>query len=243
MPSRRNFLNHLSLLALSLPAAVNSFEATVRHKSFQRISDPEGFSVYIFSKVMQWVSLDKLPSTVKEMGFDGIDLTVRGGGHIDPQSVKVQLPEVVKICNSEGLKTPILTTEISDAQEHYTRDILETAARAGVKHYRLGWYKYDMTKSIGDQANRFTDKLKSIADLNKEYAITGHYQNHSGPYFGASIWDLNNALVQINSDALAVQYDIRHAMVEGARSWLQSFKLIADRISSLVIKDFSWASV
>jgi sugar phosphate isomerase/epimerase len=39
---------------------------------------------------------------------------------------------------------------------------------------------------------------------------------------------------------MGVQYDIRHAMVEGATSWENGLKLIESRIQSISVKDYRW---
>ena len=79
-----------------------------------------------------------------------------------------------------------------------------------------------------------------MAQLNQDLGITGAYQNHSGLYFGAPIWDLKAALKEINPNFLGCQYDIMHASLEGAKSWEIDFQLIQPHINSLVIKDFKW---
>jgi sugar phosphate isomerase/epimerase len=79
--------------------------------------------------------------------------------------------------------------------------------------------------------------------LNDELGISGSYQNHSGHYFGAPIWDLNEALHGVASDQMGCQYDIMHATVEGGKNWEIGFRLIKDHINTLVVKDFKWARV
>lgn len=47
----------------------------------------------------------------------------------------------------------------------------------------------------------------------------GCYQNHAGRNIGSSIWEIKKLLEITNHDFLGAQYDIRHAVVEGALSW------------------------
>ena len=37
----------------------------------------------------------ELGRTLKALGFDGVDLTVRPGGHVDPKRVAIDLPAFV----------------------------------------------------------------------------------------------------------------------------------------------------
>ena len=39
------------------------------------------------------------------------------------------------------------------------------------------------------------------------------------------------------------QYDIRHAVAEGGRSWSNGVKLLKDQIKTIVLKDFKWGKV
>src|SRR5690606_15847023 len=41
---------------------------------------------------------------------------------------------------------------------------------------------------------------------------------------------------------MGIQYDVRHATVEGAHSWPLALDLLAPRVHSLVVKDFRWQS-
>jgi L-ribulose-5-phosphate 3-epimerase len=42
---------------------------------------------------------------------------------------------------------------------------------------------------------------------------------------------------------LGSQYDVRHATVEGANTWILGLRLIAEHIHTLAVKDFTWKTV
>ena len=48
-------------------------------------------------------------------------------------------------------------------------------------------------------------------------------------------------LRQVNSPWVGSQYDIRHAVVEGANSWPLGFDQIKPFINTIVMKDFYWS--
>ena len=85
-----------------------------------------------------------------------------------------------------------------------------------------------------------TAKLKALAQVNEKYGLIGQYQNHSGNYLGAAIWDIQRILQQINSPYLGCQYDINHATYEASGSWQTGFELIVPYVKSIAIKDFLW---
>lgn len=200
----------------------------------------DAFKVSIFSKCMQWLDYSSMALTVAGLGFDGVDLTVRPAGHVIPERVAEDLPKAFNILKKEGLGIYMITTAIQNANDPYTEVILKTAASLGIKHYRMGWLHYDDAKTIDENLNSIESQLRALAELNAKYKIIGEYQNHSGTYFGASIWDLYTILKKINSPWLGSQYDILHATVEGANSWPIGLKLIHPFIKSIDIKDFLW---
>lgn len=196
--------------------------------------------IYVFSKMFQWIEdYEQLAKTIKSIGFDGLDLTVRPNGHVLPERVEEDLPKAVAAFKKYGLELPMMVTPILEANPQAER-ILKTAQSLGIKHYRMGWYPYDMKKDIMPQAKATGEKMKAVAELNKKYGLTGHYQNHSGNYMGAAIWDLYQQLQGIKPTLIGSQYDINHATAEAGGSWETGFHLIAPHIQSIPIKDFFW---
>lgn len=196
--------------------------------------------IYLFSKHLHWVGYDEMSSMVSDLGYDGIDLTVRPKGHVQPQHVVRDLPRAVEAADKQGLEVKMITTAITDASEQHTENILSTASNLGIKFYRLGWFKYDLSISISENIRQFSIAMAKIAELNARYNLIADYQNHAGTSAGSPVWDVHEILKLANSPYLGVQYDIRHAMVEGMNSWPLGLRLLAPHIHTLDIKDFEW---
>jgi L-ribulose-5-phosphate 3-epimerase len=82
--------------------------------------------------------------------------------------------------------------------------------------------------------------MRGITDLNRIYKIHGGYQNHTGIRVGGPVWDLYELLREFPPEYAGCQYDVRHATVEAANSWIVGMRLIANHIKTLAIKDFTW---
>jgi sugar phosphate isomerase/epimerase len=187
-----------------------------------------------------------MAKVVAELGFDGVDLTVRPQGHVLPERVEEDLPKAAEAVNKAGKKVYMLTTAIDNADDPVSEKILKTASSLGIRHYRMGYGYYDGKRSVEESISIINGKLEKLAKLNEKYSISGEYQNHSGDYgsgiyFGGPIWDLAAALKRINSPFLGSQYDIYHATVEGANAWPVGLQLISPYIRSMDIKDFHWS--
>ena len=196
--------------------------------------------ICIFSKHLQWLNFSEMARFVKDLGFDGVDLTVRKGGHVPPDKVEYLLPGAIEKIKKEGLSVPMMATNINDPDDPLTEKVLKTAGEHGIRYYRMAYYRFKKGEALLKQLDGFKDKVKRLAELNEKYNVIGTYQNHSGNYVGASIWDFWYVIKDMPSDWIGIQFDIRHAVVEGGLSWKKDMELVKDWIKCSVVKDFVW---
>ena len=251
--SRRNFLVKSALTAAGVAAGLNAIDgASAREfngsgtRLLNGVVDPDAFKISIFSKHLQWLNYKEMAEFVSELGFDGVDLTVRPQGHVLPERVEEDLPKAVAAIEKAGLKVYMLTTAINNADDPVSEKILRTASSLGIRHYRMGYGYYDKKRPVEESISIVNGNLDKLAKLNEKYSVSGEYQNHSGDYgsgiyFGGPVWDLIASLKRINSPFLGSQYDIYHATVEGANAWPVAMELIRPYIRSIDIKDFYWS--
>lgn len=199
--------------------------------------------IHIFSKAMQWMSFDEMAALVAESGAEGIDLPVRTGGHVLPENVETDLPKAVEAARKHGLSMDMIVTGITAVDEKYTESVLKTASSLGIKYYRMGWINYDETLGVAGTLQKYKNVMKKLEELNRKYKIHGAYQNHSGTRVGGPVWDLYELVKDLDPEYIGVQYDVRHAVVEGGVSWVNGFKLLMPWIRCTDIKDFYWAKV
>jgi len=233
--SRRDFLK-TSGLSLGLTALTGQ---KLFRENVPKLKE-DNHKICIFSKHLQWLDYENMAKTAAEIGFDGVDITVRPKGHVLPKNVETDLPRAVEAVKKAGLEVPMITTAIQDADNPLTDKILKTASQLGVQYYRMGWYNYDPNLELQDNLDNFVQKLEALAALNEHYQIKGAYQNHSGTGFGAPVWDIWLTLKKVNSKWLGCQFDIRHATVENGHTWPITLKALRSHINTLDIKDFIW---
>ena len=200
--------------------------------------------IHLFSKCLQFLDYHQLASTAAALGLNGLDLTVRPRGHVEPENFERDLPAAIKAIIEAGISCEMMVTNIVSTQNQRDFDLLAMAHSLGVKSYRLGGLRFDPDVSQMESVERYKLQLASLAEWNREIGITGMYQNHSGEgHFGASIWDIYLASKDLNPDELGIQFDVRHATTEGGRNWPDSYRLLKPQIRALAFKDFKWAEV
>ncbi len=236
--SRRNFTKLSAIATAGVP--LMGFSNTL-HNLTSKASD--AIQVNLFSKHLQFLDYDEMSAAAADMGFNGLDLTVRPKGHVWPEKVVADLPKAVAAMKKYGLRPQLMTTNVWDGSSAVHKTVLETASNLGFTHYRTDWLKYDEHKNLKDSQRLFGEQAKALELVNKRFGIVGCYQNHAGKNVGAPIWDLSTILSATANEFMGCQYDIRHAVVEGGTSWELGLRLIKPYVKSIVIKDFKWAKV
>jgi sugar phosphate isomerase/epimerase len=234
--NRRKFISTIAVAGFTMPLILNV-------KPLLPTFGERTFPIRLFSKPLDSYDLDFMCDCVAGSGIGGFDLTVRKGGKIEPVNVERELPDLVQKAKRYNLSVDMIVTGILSADEPDTDKILRTASASGVKYYRLGWLEYDYNLGVWETIQKFRTSLMGILELNEKYKIHGGYQNHSGTWVGGPVWDLHELLRDFPPEFLGSQYDVRHATVEGASTWILGMNLIASHIKTLAIKDFTWKTV
>lgn len=198
--------------------------------------------VSVFSKHLQFLPIDQLPSAVAQMGFDGIDLTVRKGGHVDPQRVQQDLPPAVAAIREHGLEIAMVTTDIVDAQSPHAEAVIRSISGLGIKKYRWGGFVYVNDIPIAKQLESLKPRVAKLAALNRQAGVCAMYHTHSGVgLVGAPIWDLHEILKDFDPNSVSVNYDVGHATIEGGLGgWIDSFRITGKYLQGVAVKDFLW---
>lgn len=207
----------------------------------------DDLSVHVFSKHLQSFNYNEMSSFASEVGFDGIDLTVRPGGHVLPERVSQDLPRAVENIRNAGLSIDMITTNVKNANDSTQKRVLEVASELGIRYYRMAYFAYpELSKdtTIIESLKKFADETEALSKLNKKLDIVGCYQNHSGKKLvGSNIWEIWKLISESDQNFSGIQYDIRHATVEGGESWENGIHLISQNIKTIALKDFKWGQI
>jgi sugar phosphate isomerase/epimerase len=232
-------MNRRSLLKSSLSVAAFSAAPVL-----QAVSTEKKYTFCTFTKAVQHLSYEETARAIAKLGFDGVEAPVRPGGQVVPEKVADDLPKFVAALKAEGLEMTVLTSginEVSAAQ--HTESVLRTAARLGVKRFRMLYFKYDLARPILPQLDEFRPRLRDLVALCKEIGIKPIYQNHSGKdYFGAPVWDLAEVMSEFDPRDAGVAFDIGHATIEGSKCWPLHWALVRDHIDTVYIKEPQWGA-
>jgi sugar phosphate isomerase/epimerase len=197
--------------------------------------------ICLFSKHFQSMDAAALGQAVRGLGIEGVDLTVRAGGHVEPAKVATDLPAFQKALAKNGVRVTMLTTSITGAEEPHAASVIETAGRLGIRYVKLGYWHYEGLGSYERQVERVRAALKGLEPLLKQSGVKAGLHTHSGPYMGANAEFALRLVEDCNPQAIGIYYDAGHCTVEGGGAgWLMGLDAASDRLLMVAVKDMAY---
>jgi sugar phosphate isomerase/epimerase len=228
--SKRNFIKLAAACVTTLE--LSSFAQTLQYNSFNG-------TLCFFSKHLPLMNWQSLGQTVKKLGFGGVDLTVRPGGHVLPERATEDLPKAIAAIKAEGLTVPMITTGLTSASDPTAKPILSTAGKLGIPFFKPGYYKYEF-KDVRRELEKFGAEFTALVEIGKQAGVQCGFHNHEGN-LGAPIWDVATVIDRLDPKWAGYYFDVRHAVVEGGGGgWKIATNLVAPRLKMIAVKDFYW---
>ena len=194
----------------------------------------------LFSKHLPELDWSDLGRAVRDAGFEGVDLTVRPGGHVLPERAADDLPRAIEAITAQGVKVPMITTDLTSASAPAARPILQAAAKSGVRYFKTGYWRYSASPDVRAQVSEAGKALEGLAALARECGVEMGFHNHQA-YIGAALWDIAPFIDRLDTRWAGYYFDPRHAVAEGGGgAWKAATHLVAPRLKMVAVKDCRW---
>jgi sugar phosphate isomerase/epimerase len=174
-------------------------------------------------------------------GFDGLDLTVRPGGHVLPENVGTGLVEAKRAADAAGMTLPMISTAITDEDSPHAEAIFAAAAHDGVRLLKLGYWEYRPFGTLAAQLDEARAKLRRLVRLGQKYAVLPCVHCHSGRFVASGGAQLYLLLRDFEPEEVGAYVDPMHMTIEGGRAgWEMGLDLLAPWLALVGIKNFRW---
>ena len=195
----------------------------------------------LFTDNLSDLGVPELCQAVKKAGFDGVDLTLRPGGHVKPADAEVGMAEARRHADAAGLAIPMVTTAITDVSSPQAEAVFAAAAHYGARHLKLGYWEYRPFGTVAKQLDDAQHKLERLVRLGRKYNVLPCIHCHSGavlPNNGAFLYLL---LRDFKPTEAGAYVDTMHMAIEGGLSgWEMGLDLVAPWITLVGVKNFRW---
>ena len=228
---RRHFLSSVAAVSLAAGGSVLPGQDAAARRMPR---------VCVYTEHFQSLPIPEVCRLFQQMGVDGLDLTVRPGGHIKPGEVKARLPLAVKAARDHGLEIMMLTTGIT-GPGRVAEETLAACQAAGINRIKLGYYPLGEFGNLARRLDEVRRELESVVELASKYEVRPCVHVHSGGTIPSSGWMLLDLIRRMPADRVGAYLDSYHMTITGgAGGWSQAIDLLRPWISLVALKNFQW---
>ena len=166
-----------------------------------------GIQYTLFTKYWKALSMEQTAEKAAKMGFNGVEMPVRAGFQVTPDSAPVLLPAAQKIFTQQGC--PVLRIAAP-----LTEPVFRGCAKAGIPAIRVMFTGENAAVPFWDRFDRMLQTLKQALPLCREYGVKIAVQPHYGPGISNSM-ELYELLRQCDSPWVGGVWDAGHAGLAG----------------------------
>jgi sugar phosphate isomerase/epimerase len=195
----------------------------------------------MFSGNMAQVPYYEIGGLAQQIGFEGIDLTVMIGGHVDPRVTNVDLVRAFESIRAAELEVPMITTSITTAMDTTCYPVLYLTGHSQITLFRLGLWPYDNSGDIRQRFLQVRRDLAQVVSLGQRCEICAVFPNHAGAFVGEATWDSDSIIADMDPRWIGHMFDPAEATIEGgAGGWENALKLALPRVKAVSLQDFYW---
>ncbi|MEJ6723535.1 MAG: hypothetical protein QNK80_02305 [Akkermansiaceae bacterium] len=196
--------------------------------------------IVAFEKPFQALDYDRMGEELAKMGIQGIEATIRKGGHIEQKNAAEEVPKMVASLAKNDQRAYLVACnvgEITPENEKYLKVLKDN----GITRYRMEYYRYNLKGDLLQQVKDHATKAKELASYNRENGMQAIYQLHSGAkLLGGMSWDLALLLQDIDPAEIGIGYDLRHFRTDSGLSWKAALQVARKHIQAIYVKDAVW---
>jgi sugar phosphate isomerase/epimerase len=240
---RRIFLSRsaqIGLNAVAVPSLLSIVSKETPAATSSAVSSSTVDKFCAFTESFQEWPVHKVCEKFHDIGLDGLDLTVRPGGHIQPDQAAAKLPDAVKAAKDSGVRILMLTTGINEADKN-AEVILDKCAELGIERIKLGYFPYKNFGTLITAIDEARTRISRVAKLAQKYNVLPCVHIHSGPIIPNSGPVAYLLFRDFKPGEVGAYVDPMHMTAEGGLDgWRQGLDLIAPWISLSSVKNSIW---
>ncbi len=165
--------------------------------------------ISVFVKPWKSLSLPELGAHVRRLGFTWIELPVRPGFPVEPDSIERELPKAAAILREEGVQILNITADLPLDDER----LYAACAAAGVSMNRVMFRRGNLPYWEAERAAR--EQLDAALPFCEQYGVQIGVQNHAGNFVAVHELGLYHLLKDYDPRYVGAIWDAAHNALQG----------------------------
>lgn len=180
-------------------------------------------TISVFTK--PWTEpLPALAAKLAALGLNGVELAVRPGYQVTPETIKTGLPEAVRVLGEHGLRITSIAGNVDEPT-------IAACGDAGVGIIRI-CASIDMTVGYLASVEAYRRQFDAVLPALERYGVAIGVQNHYGTHVGSAI-GLLHMIEKYDPRRVCAVLDMAHCAVDGEPTEM-AVDIIKDRLNGLV---------
>lgn len=188
-----------------------------------------------YSKNLAKVPYAELGLIAAQIGYDGIDLTVMRGGHVDPAIANVDLVRAVETVRGAGVEVPMISTEITSQADGSAYAVLAIASRVDVKLFRMGFWPWGSTADMVRRIALIRNEVVNTIALGRQNDMVAMFPNRAGNFFGSNFWDAQTVIAGMDTRWIGYYFDPSQT-----QTWEPALKFALPQLKAVSVQDGTW---
>jgi sugar phosphate isomerase/epimerase len=193
--------------------------------------------VCAYSQNLIKVGYPQLGLIAQQIGYDGVDLTVMDGGHVDPRITNVDLVRAFESVRGAGLEVPVISTSITTLNDPGAYAIIAISGHTQVHYYRLGNWPWGPSPNVARRLAQVRNDLTGLASAGRQFQMTAMFPNKAG-FVGEAVWDTQSIIGDMEPQWIGYYFD--PSQTGGAANWEIALRLALPRLNAVAVQDFQW---
>jgi len=198
-------------------------------------------AVCLYSRALADIGYLDLPLILQTLGFDGVDLSVQRGGQVDPSKAGNFLMPALEAFTGAGLDAPMITTDLTSAQDRDAENVLGLASYIGVPFFRPGHWRFTGSVAVEMELATVQRDVAGLAALGRATGLAMGVHNYLDGAEGAAIKDIGRVIQPIDARWVGYDFDVGWAAVEGGAAGFDApLALAMPRLKMVTVRDLKW---
>jgi sugar phosphate isomerase/epimerase len=178
----------------------------------------------------------------QQIGYEGIELTVMNGGHVNPGATNVDLVRAIESVRGASLEVPMIATTIAGPSDPTAYPILAITGRTDVHLYRMGAWAWGADPNPQRRIVEFRANLANLLQLGRQCEMVAMFPNHAAVggqnFIGSVIWDVHPVISDLDPALIGYYFDPSQT-----QDWEIALRLVLPRLKAVGIQDVIWDKV
>ena len=167
----------------------------------------------VFTKPWKTLSLGELGALVRGFGFDAVELPVRPGYQVQPDTMETGLKEAVRAFADEGIVVKSVAAPTDGVRPGFIGELIAACAENDIPVIRVFPFIRPDEPYLEGEA-RVQNELESFLPLLEQCRVTVGVQNHCGPCFTGAM-HLRHLIERFDPQHIGAILDAGHTGLSG----------------------------